>query len=144
MSLLFLMRAMRWLYEWMTVCVAVRFSGVWRAASSSITARSISRLTCVSSQRRSSSVGGFLGASSGTTNVANSSVTTMTPQARNMMSSRWGKATTPRSGSRYVTGMVSTTASVMVPFGPPSAMTSDERTSARHPGRWSSGERCEW
>ena len=46
--------------------------------------------TSVSSQRRSSSVGAFFGASSGTTNVAKSSVTTMTPQAMNIMRSRCG------------------------------------------------------
>ena len=90
MSLRLLMRAMRSLYEWITICVAARFSVVWRAARSSMTVRRISMFTSVSSQRRSSSVGAFFGASSGTTNVAKSSVTTMTPQAMNIMRSRCG------------------------------------------------------
>ena len=100
-----------------------------------MTERSISRLTAVSSQRRSSSVAPFFGARRGTMNVAKSSVTTMTPHARKMTRSRWGKGVTvPASVGRY-RGMVNMTASVMVPFGPASAIVSAERASASQLGR---------
>ena len=76
-------------------------------------------LAC-SSSNRSSSSDSFFGAISGTTNVASSMVTTITPHARNSSSSRWGMEN----------GMVNATASVMVPFGPAKVMMAVDRSSS--------------
>ena len=68
--------------------------------------------------------GSFDGASTGTTNVAMSSVTMITPHARKMSSERWGNRL----------GRLNITANEMVPLAPESVMMSDSRRSSRSVG----------
>lgn len=104
-------RVIRFVYESMIISTARRLSGVTRPVSSSTVRRSTSMVIPVISTEVSLL---RFGASSGSRKLASSKVTTITPPAMKISSSRMGNHAPPV----MVYGIVNINDRVMVPFGP--------------------------
>ena len=113
-------RVIRFVYESMIISTARRLSGVTRPVSSSTVRRSTSMVISVISTEASLL---RFGASRGSRKLASSRVTTITPPAMKISSSRMGNHAPPV----MVYGIVNINDRVMVPFGPPNVMTAAER-----------------